>query len=87
MGGVLSSGAIYLTIWFTVLFAVLPLGNISYAEAGIDPEGGDPGAPINPNLKSKFITTTWLSAIVFGVLWCVIHFHLITPEMIPWQHR
>ena len=87
MGGYLSSAAIYLTIWFTVLFAVLPLGNISYAEAGVDPQGGDPGAPINPNLKKKFITTTWISAIVFAILWLIIHFHLITPEMIPWQHR
>ncbi|MES2343373.1 MAG: DUF1467 family protein, partial [Pseudomonadota bacterium] len=35
--------AIYLTIWWTVLFAVLPLGVTSHAEAGIDRgDGGDP---------------------------------------------
>jgi hypothetical protein len=31
------------------------------------PPARDPGAPVNPNLKRKFITTTWVSAIVFAV--------------------
>jgi predicted secreted protein len=78
-------GAIYLTIWWTVLFAVLPLGNITHAEAGVDPQGGDPGAPINPNLKRKFITTTWVSALLFGALLLTIHFHLIDLDRIPWR--
>jgi predicted secreted protein len=77
--------AIYLTIWWTILFAVLPIGSKSFAEAGIDPEGGDPGAPVNPNLKRKFITTTWVSAILMLVLVGVIHFHLIDLERIPWR--
>ena len=29
--------AIYLTIWWTVLFAVLPLGSRSFHEAGVAP--------------------------------------------------
>jgi predicted secreted protein len=77
--------AIYLTIWWTILFAVLPIGSKSFAEAGIDPEGGDPGAPVNPNLKRKFITTTWVSAILMLVLVGVIHFHLIDLDRIPWR--
>ena len=68
--GPVTSIAVYLTIWWTVLFAVLPLGMVSHAEAGIDPgDGGDPGAPVDPKLKRKFITTTWISAIVFVLLW------------------
>ncbi len=71
--------AVYLTIWWTVLFAILPLGVRSYAEEGLDvPGGGDPSAPVNPNLKRKFITTTWVAAIVWIVLWAILHFHLIT---------
>lgn len=70
--------AIYLTIWWTVLFMVLPLGTVSHAEAGIDKgDGGDPGAPVDPKLKRKFFTTTWVSAVVFAVLWLVMHFHLV----------
>ncbi len=71
--------AIYLTIWWTTLFAVLPLGVRSYAEEGKPvPGGGDPSAPVNPNLKRKFITTTWVAAIVWAILWAILHFHLIT---------
>ena len=75
---------IYLTIWWTVLFAVLPLGTQTYAEAGIEvTDGGDPGAPVDPKLKKKFLTTTWISAIVFAALWAVLHFHLITLPNLP----
>jgi len=76
--------AIYLTVWWTVLFAVLPLGVISHAEAGIDKgDGGDPGAPVDPKLKRKFITTTWVSAIVFALIWIVLRFHLIDLPSLP----
>ncbi|MET0336663.1 MAG: DUF1467 family protein [Caulobacter sp.] len=82
--GPITSIAIFLTIWWTVLFAVLPLGTRSHAEMGIDlKDGGDPGAPVNPNLKRKFLTTTWISVAVFVVLWLVIRFGLITLPEIP----
>lgn len=69
---------IYLIIWWTVLFAVLPLGTKTYAEAGIEvTDGGDPGAPVDPKLGRKAFTTTWVSLIVFGLGWLVWHFHLI----------
>ena len=87
MGGPFTMFAIYLTIWWTVLFAILPLGTQTHAEAGVDPQGGDPGSPVDPKLKKKFLTTTWVSAIVFSILWLVIHFKLITPDMIPWIKR
>ena len=75
---------VYLTIWWTVLFAVLPWGIQSHAEAGIDPgDGGDPGAPVNPRLLKKAITTTWVSAICFVLLWLVLHFHLVTLPNLP----
>jgi predicted secreted protein len=70
--------SIYLVIWWTVLFAVLPLGIRTHAEMGIDlKDGGDPGAPVNPNLKRKAITTTWVSAIVFAVLYAVLFSGLV----------
>ena len=69
---------IYLTVWWVVFLSILPLGVTSYAEAGIKPEGGgDPAAPVDPKMKRKFITTTWVSAIVFAVIWAVLYFHLI----------
>jgi predicted secreted protein len=75
--------AIYLTLWWTTLFAVLPLGNRTYAEEGIEvKDGGDPGAPVNPNLKRKFITTTWVSALS-GRWWLVLKFWPGQPPQMP----
>jgi len=75
--------AIYLTIWWVTLFTVLPIGIKSHAEAGIEvPGGGDPASPVDPKLKRKFITTTWVAAIFWLILWAVLHFHLITlPDL------
>ena len=75
---------IYLIVWWTVLFAVLPLGTTSYAEAGIEvKDGGDPGAPIDPKLGRKALTTTWVSATVFAIGWLVWHFNLIHLPSLP----
>ena len=58
--------AIYLVVWWVVLFVLLPLGAHSHHEAGVDvKDGGDPGAPLVHNLKRKVITTTWAAAIVW----------------------
>ena len=77
MGPALSI-AIYLTVWWMVFLMILPIGVISHAEAGIKPvDGADPASPVDPKLKKKFITTSWVSLIVFAVIWLVVHFHLI----------
>ena len=46
-------------------------------------DAGDPGAPVNPHLMWKFITTTWVAAIVFAVIWAVIRFRLIELPPLP----
>jgi predicted secreted protein len=82
--GPITSIAIFLTIWWTVLFAVLPWGITSHAEAGIDKgDGGDPGAPVDPKIGKKFFTTTWISILVFAVLWTIIHFGLVKLPSLP----
>lgn len=82
--GPITGVAIFLTIWWTVLFAVLPIGITSHAEAGIDRgDGGDPGAPVDPKLKKKFFTTTWISAIVWVGVWAIIYFGLVKLPSLP----
>jgi predicted secreted protein len=75
--------SVFFIVWWTVLFAVLPLGTRTYAEAGIKvTDGGDPGAPVNPNLKRKFITTTWIAAVVTAVIWLTVTLHWVTlPQL------
>ncbi|MGO9133113.1 MAG: DUF1467 family protein [Methylovirgula sp.] len=57
--------ALFLTIWFVVLFAVLPFGIKSQREAGDYVPGTDPGAPVAPRLLSKILWTTVIAVIVF----------------------
>ena len=82
--GPFTSVAIFLTIWWTVLFVVLPLGVTSHAEAGIDKgDGGDPGAPVDPKLKKKFFTTTWIALVIFAALWLTIKSGIVTLPNLP----
>jgi len=64
--------AIYLTTWWIVLFMILPIGMRDQVDKP-PTDGSQWGAPANPNLKKKFITTTWVSAIIWaiivGVVW------------------
>jgi predicted secreted protein len=65
--------AIFITIWFTVLFAVLPFGIRSQHEAGDFVAGTDPGAPVAPRLLVKALWTTLISGVIFGALVVSMH--------------
>jgi predicted secreted protein len=66
--------AIFITIWFVVLFAVLPFGIRSQEEAGELVPGTDPGAPIAPRLLTKAIWTTAISVVIFaGVISAIVY--------------
>jgi len=75
-------------IWWTVLFAMLPIGVRTSEEAG---EKASPGtaesAPHLPNLLPKMVATTVVSSIVFAVLYVIIVDHLITLDQIPFFPR
>jgi predicted secreted protein len=62
------AAAIFLTIWFTVLFAVLPFGVRSQHETGDVAPGTDPGAPAAPRLLAKALWTTAIAAALFAAL-------------------
>jgi predicted secreted protein len=58
---------VYLVIWWTVLFAILPLGVRRVQNPG---KGEERGAPERPDLLRKAIITS----IVAAVLWIVFYF-------------
>ena len=66
--------AIYVVIWFTVLFAVLPFGVTSQHEVGDVMKGADPGAPVAPRLLVKALWTTVISAAIFVGVAVFAHF-------------
>ena len=76
--------SVYFVVWWTALFAILPLGSRSHSEAGSHiSDGGDPGAPVNPNLKKKAFTTTWVAAIITAMIWVVMQYGLIPIPQLP----
>jgi len=58
---------VYLVIWWTVLFAILPLGVRRVEDPG---RGQDHGAPERPHLVKKAIITSLVAA----VLWLGFYF-------------
>jgi predicted secreted protein len=62
--------AIYFTIWWVTLLAILPLGvrSLHEEEQSDAPAGADPGAPVAPRLWMKAGLTTLASAVIFGLV-------------------
>ena len=67
--------AVYFTIWWVVLFAVLPWG-VRRDEAG--PTGAEKGAPANPRLWLKAGVTTLVSAVIWLVIYALIESDFLT---------
>jgi predicted secreted protein len=64
--------AIFATIWWVLLFAVLPFGVQSQHETAEIVPGSDPGAPVAPRLLVKTLWTTGLSLVAFAALMWLI---------------
>jgi predicted secreted protein len=60
--------AMFATIWWILLFAVLPFGVQSQHETAEIVPGSDPGAPVAPRLLAKALWTTAISIVVFVAL-------------------
>lgn len=67
-----SSVAIYFVIWWTTLFAVLPLGIRSQIEAGTVSPGSDPGAPAKTNVMKIVVINTAVSAACFAAFYIFV---------------
>ena len=70
--GALTMFAVYVVCWWTVLFAVLPIGMAQQDQAP-PTDGSQWGAPANPRLKKKFFTTTWVSFLVWALVMLLIY--------------
>jgi predicted secreted protein len=69
--------AIYFIIWWTVLFAVLPIGVRTQAEDGVIVPGTPESAPAAPRLLRVVVLTTVISALVFAALWALIRYGIV----------
>jgi predicted secreted protein len=63
----------FFLIWWVVIFCVLPWGIRTDIQSGA-------GAPVNPQLKKKFLVTTGISVLVW-----VLVFGLIQADIIDYR--
>jgi predicted secreted protein len=76
-----TAAAIYVIIWWVVLFVVLPFGVRNSAEEGVEVEAGnDPGAPTVLGMKRKLIWTTIVATILFAICWAIYVNRLVTLD-------
>jgi predicted secreted protein len=57
---------VFVLVWWTVLFAVLPLGTRPVAEP--DATTGWRGTPEHPHLLRKLLLTTLISALIWAII-------------------
>lgn len=72
--------AVYITLWWLSLFAVLPIGATSQHEADMVTEGTEPAAPVSPNMKKKLFITSVVAGLVWLAFALVIETGLISLE-------
>ena len=70
---------LYVLIWWTALFAVLPIGTRPVEDA--DEATGWRGAPLKPQLVRKVVITTIVAAVVWFGAWL-----LITSPYVSFRH-
>ena len=72
--------AVYVVIWWTVLFAILPIGVRTQGEDGTIVPGTPESAPTRPRLVRIVLLTTLVSGVVFAGLWAVFSYNLLSLE-------
>ena len=79
--------AIYVIIWWVVLFAILPLGVRTQEEVGEVTDGTPESAPVRPLLGRKLAATTVVAAILFCGVYVLLVYKPIGLDEIPFLPR
>jgi len=66
---------IFIIIWWTVFFAILPI-DVNRAKI-VKIEGEDPGSPENPKMLKKFIYCTGITTVIFTIIFLLIKFEYL----------
>ena len=66
--GVVTGIIVFLLIWWTSLFSVLPFGH----------KRDQDGTPVAPNIKKKLIWTTIVTFIIWGIVFALIEAEIIS---------
>ena len=66
---------IFIIIWWTVFFALLPI-DVNRAKI-VKIEGEDPGSPENPKMLKKFLYCTGITTVIFTIIFLLIKFEYL----------
>lgn len=69
--------AIYIVLWWTVLFAVLPIGVRTQGEDGRVVPGTPESAPTTPRLVRVALLTTLISTLLFAAAWAAVAYGFV----------
>jgi predicted secreted protein len=75
--------AVYVVIWWIVLFAVLPWGVQSQAERGRVTRGSERGAPVKPLMKKKIAATSVIAAIILAIGYGLWYSGFVEQYIVP----
>jgi predicted secreted protein len=75
--------AIYFIVWWTVLFAILPFGVRTQGEEGTVVPGTPESAPVRPRFLLIIGLTTFVSAVVFALIYAVLVWEIIDLDKLP----
>lgn len=75
--GIFPGVVTFLIIWWTVLFAVLPLGVRGQFEDDAVVPGSEPGAPQNAQLGRKLLITTGVTSVLWLIVFTVVSLNII----------
>lgn len=81
--GVITGLAIFFVIWWTVLFAILPIGMRSQVDDDDVILGTAHSAPTNFSVARKAMWTTLVSLLVFGAYYVATQVYGIGPASFP----
>ena len=70
----------FATLWFLVLFCVLPVRMQSQAESGSVTPGTPSSAPADPQLGKRARITTLITVVLFAVVYAIVTSGLITAQ-------
>lgn len=74
--------ALYFVIWWTTLFAVLPIGVRTQGEAGEVVPGTPQSAPVRPRILWILGVNTLVAAVVFAIVWFAVTRGWVPIELI-----
>lgn len=76
--GIVTGIVLYALIWFMTLFIVLQVGVTSQSDAGERVTGTHGSAPVNAQMKRRFLITSGVAAVIWAVIAGIILSGMVT---------